>query len=108
MITIKDKKGLITLKGQHCVWFNPEKGVWKIHIKMISGDIRVNHCCYTPDGGTWLESPDGKRKAHYDLTEGNDVERVFDIRESFEKTDRIMIINPHFFRKSEFEYDILS
>ena len=68
MITIKDKKGLITLKGQHCVWFNPEKGMWKIHIKMISGDIR----------------------------------------ESFEKTDRIMIINPHFFRKSEFEYDILS
>ena len=36
MITIKDKKGLITLKGQHCVWFNPEKGMWKIHIKMIS------------------------------------------------------------------------
>ena len=107
MITITGNKGLMKIKGQHSVWIEPKQGMFKMQIRVLSGELRVNHCCYTPDGGTWLESPNGKRQAHHDVSEGNDMELIFDISESFGKTDKIMIVNPHFFQICAFEYEIM-
>ena len=107
MITITGNKGLMKIKGQHSVWIEPKQGMFKMQIRVLSGELRVNHCCYTPDGGTWLESPNGKRQAHHDVSEENDMELILDIRESFGKTDKIMIVNPRFFRICVFEYEIM-
>ena len=35
------------------------------------------------------------------------MELIFDISESFGKTDKIMIVNPHFFQICAFEYEIM-
>ena len=35
--------------------------------KKVTGKLRLNHCSYTPDGGTWLSSPSGGRQAHYNM-----------------------------------------
>ena len=49
-----------------------KEGVNHIFIKVISGKLRLNHGCFTPDGGTWLSTPTGGRRAHYDLQEPNE------------------------------------
>lgn len=107
MVRIKEKTGTIILKGQHCCSIEPEEGNLTVRIKMMSGNIRVNHCCYTPDGGTWLSGPDGGRTAHYDLSEGDKIVLSFDIRKSFGRNDRIDIVNSGFFRKCMFEYELM-
>lgn len=28
-------------------------GIYKLYIKVISGTLKINHGCYTPDGQTW-------------------------------------------------------
>ncbi len=93
MITITDNKGLMKIKGQHSVCIEPKQGICRMHIRILSGELRINHCCYSPDGGTWLESPGGKRQAHHDV--------------SFGRKDKLMIVNPHFLKICEFEYEIM-
>lgn len=34
-------------------------------------------------------------------------ELIFDIRESFGRKDKLMIVNPHFLKICEFEYEIM-
>ena len=59
------------------------------------------HGAFTPDGGTWLDSPSG-RKAHYDFQAGDTSYITVDIQSSFGKADRLSIINVSFFQKAEF------
>ena len=107
MITITDNKGLMKIKGQHSVCIEPKQGICRMHIRILSGELRINHCCYSPDGGSWLESPGGKRQAHHDVSSGGVRELIFDIRESFGRKDKLMIVNPHFLKICEFEYEIM-
>ena len=93
---------IVTLKDQRCVYLSVKEGLNIIRIKVFSWSLRLNHCCYTPDGGTWLSSPNAGRKAHYDFKQNDDIEITVDIRESFNKLDRIEIVNPTFFHKSVF------
>ena len=107
MFRITEKMGTIILKGQRCCTLEPEEGNLTVRIRMMAGNIRVNHCCYTPDGGTWLSGPDGGRNAHYDISEGEETFLNFDIRKSFGKSDRIDIVNSSLFRKCSFEYELI-
>lgn len=92
------------LKGQHSHILNLSEGIHTILFKVVEGKIRINHCCYTPDGGTWLDVPNGNRKAHYDMTDGDTKEITFDIKYSFGKLDRIEIVNCKFIKHAVFEY----
>ena len=57
------------LKGQHSHLLNLSEGVDTIRFKLKEGKIRINHCCYTTDGGTWLDVPNGNRQTRYFLYE---------------------------------------
>ena len=94
MITITGNKGLMKIKGQHSVWIEPKQGMFKMQIRVLSGELRVNHCCYTPDGGTWLESPNGKRQTHYDVSEGNDMVMCYD-NEQF--SPKVIDVSPNIY-----------
>lgn len=48
----QSKYGEITLKGQHSCILEMKEGINHIFIKVISGKLRLNHGCFTPDGGT--------------------------------------------------------
>lgn len=44
----------IILKGQQSHTINLPEGIHTIKFSVEKGKLRINHCCYTPDGGTWL------------------------------------------------------
>lgn len=99
---------VICLKGQHTFKITPDLGVHNLYFKVIEGKIRVNHCCYNPDGGTWLSAPSGGRQAHYDISVGNDGTILsFSIETSYGKKDKIVIVNPGLFKKATFEFQML-
>lgn len=99
-----DSTGNHILKGQHSHILHLSEGIHTILFKVAEGKIRINHCCYTPDGGTWLDVPNGNRKARYDMTDGDTKEITFDIRHSFGKLDRIEIVNCKFIKHAVFSY----
>nr|WP_294697259.1 hypothetical protein [uncultured Blautia sp.] len=107
MKVLANDNGNFILKGQHSCWITPDVGVYDLYIKVIEGKIRVNHGCYTPDGGTWLDSPDRNRIAHYNLYEKREYKLCLDIRTRFEKKDIIDIVNIQFFKEAVFEYAIV-
>ena len=92
---------LITLKGQHSLQIPVEMGMNKLCIEVLEGKIRINHGAYTPDGGTWLSAPSG-RKAHYDFSSGDKETIIIDIRESFGKQDILSVANVSLFHKTVF------
>lgn len=102
----KERNGTVVLKGQHsCILEMPE-GINEIVIKVMAGKLRLNHGCFTPDGGTWLSAPTGGRKAHYDLSEPQEYHITVDIQKSFGRLDRIDIVNLSFFQQAVFDYEI--
>jgi hypothetical protein len=96
----------IILKGQRSYEINSKLGMNKIMVKMIRGKVRINHGMFTPDDGTWLDLPDDNRKAHYDCIAENEYEFNFDVCSSFGRPDKIIIVNLHFFKSSEFVLEI--
>lgn len=90
-----------TLKGQMQLNIHVTIGVNTFRIKVLCGKIRINHGTYTPDGGTWLSSPNG-RTAHYDFIEGEDGVVTIDIQKSFGKCDILSVVNPFFFKTASF------
>ena len=90
---------LITLKGQHSLRIPVEIGINTLCVEVLEGKIRINHGAYTPDGGTWLSAPAG-RKAHYDFSSGDKHRLDFDIRESFGKQDMLSVVNVSLFHKA--------
>ena len=106
MKKIDQNSGKIQLSGQHSCCFELSTGVYQFHIRINTGKIRLNHGCFTPDGGTWLDAPNGGRIAHYDLSEGRDYDIEIDIRTSFGRTDRICLVNLSFIKKAIFQYSI--
>ena len=90
---------LITLKGQHSLQIPVEMGMNKLCIEVLEGKIRINHGAYTPDGGTWLSAPSG-RKAHYDFSSGDKHRLDIDIRESFGKQDILSVVNVSLLHKT--------
>ena len=90
---------LITLKGQHCLRIPVEMGINMLCVEVLEGKIRINHGAYTPDGGTWLSAPAG-RKAHYDFSSSDKHRLDIDIRESFGKQDMLSVVNVNLFRKA--------
>lgn len=102
MKKLTDSNGLITLKGQRSCMLPAKEGINNIHIKVIKGKLRMNHCSYNPDGGTWLSPPNGGRQAHYNLNQGDDLCITVDVRKSYKKLDRIQIVNPSFCQKATF------
>lgn len=107
MKILENDSGYFILKGQHSCRIISDVGVYDLYIKVIDGKIRVNHGCYTPDGGTWLDSPGGNRIAHYNLYEKGKYKLRLDIRTRFGKKDIIDIVNIQFFKKAVFEYAIV-
>ena len=81
-------------------------GIHSVFFKIIKGKIRINHCSYDPDGGTWLSQPGRGRRAHYDLLENSETVLSFSIENSFGKKDRIIIVNPSLFREAVFEFQV--
>ena len=67
--------------------------------QVIEGIIRINHGAYTPDGGTWLSAPTG-RKAHYDFSSGDNDRIDIDIQESFGRQDMLSVVNVSLFHKA--------
>ena len=106
MKQLEQSKGMITLKGQRSCYFPVKEGINIIYIYFHSGKLRLNHCSYTPDGGTWLSSPSGGRQAHYNMEQGQKYQIAVDIKRSFEKLDKINVVNIQFFTQLTFEYEI--
>lgn len=106
MKQLKQNKGVITLKGQRSCYLPVAEGKNQVSICVHSGKLRLNHCSYTPDGGTWLSSPSGGRQAHYTMEQGQEYQIVVDIQKSFGKLDKINVVNVRFFSKLTFEYEI--
>lgn len=103
-----NKHQTIHLKGQQTFELKTESGLCNFHFKVIEGRIRINHCSYNPDGGTWLSAPSGGRQAHYNLSASNDKTILsFSIENSYGKRDRIVIVNPSLFKKATFEFQSL-
>ncbi|MFR9184221.1 MAG: hypothetical protein ACLVMF_11150 [Christensenellales bacterium] len=102
----KQSKGVVTLKGQRSCYLPVQKGLNTISIRVISGKLRLNHCSYTSDGGTWLSFPSGGRTAHYNMGQGQQYHIVVDIQDSFGKLDKIDVVNIRLFTQLTFEYEI--
>ena len=90
---------LIVLKGQHCLRIPVEMGINTLCVEVIEGKIRINHGAYTPDGGTWLSAPTG-RKAHYYFSSGDNDRIDIDIQESFGRQDMLSVVNVSLFHKA--------
>lgn len=100
-----NKHQTVHLKGQHTFELEVELGLCNFSFKVIEGKIRINHCSYNPDGGTWLSAPNKGRQAHYNLSEtNNETILSFSIENSYGKRDRIMIVNPSLFKRATFEF----
>lgn len=106
MLICEKKQGVVILKGQQYCLLPLSYGKHTIHIKVTEGELRLNHGCYTSDGGTWLDKPKSDRKSYYDLKNGNEYCLEIDIRISYGKQDRITIVNHQFLKKAEFIYEI--
>lgn len=103
-----NERQVIHLNGQRTFKITPDLGVHNFCCKVITGKIRVNHCCYDPDGGTWLSSPNGGRQAHYDISASNgETILSFSIENSYGKKDKIVIVNPSFFKDASFIFQPL-
>lgn len=103
----RERSGTIVLKGQHSCTLKTEEGINEIFIKVKVGKLRLNHGCFTPDGGTWLSVPTGGRNAHYNnLEESQEYRITIDVQKSFGRLDRIDIVNLRFFQQAVFEYEI--
>lgn len=102
------KHQTVHLKGQQTFELKAELGLCNFCFKVIEGKIRINHCSYNPDGGTWLSAPNRGRQAHYNLLASNDeIILSFSIETSYGKRDRIVIVNPSPFKKAAFEFRLL-
>lgn len=102
----RERSGTIFLKGQRSCILETSEGISEIFIKVKMGKLRLNHGCFTLDGGTWLSAPTGGRKAHYDLSEPQEYHITVDIQKSFGRLDRIDIVNLRFFQQAVFDYKI--
>lgn len=73
-------------------------------IKMLVGELRLNHSSFNPDGGAYTAPPGGRLRQYYDLYEGNTYHLSFHVGEHFGRKDRIEVINPHMLNGAAFEY----
>lgn len=89
----RENCGTVFLKGQHSCIIETVEGINEIFITVSAGKLRLNHGCFTPDGGTWLSAPAGERKAHYNLEAPQKYHIIVDIQKSFGRLDRINIVN---------------
>lgn len=108
MIIYREQFGRVTLKGQHSCILKTKEGLNIFSIRVISGKLRFNHGCFTPDGGAWLSAPTGGGTAHFDLEEPNEYTITVDIQRSFGRLDQINIVNLKFLKRAIFDYKILS
>ncbi len=108
---LTEKSGRVTLVGQlrfgatFCL-LPVVEGMNVIEITVHSGKIRMNHCAYNPDGGTWLSDPTGDPTPHINMEE-SDVKH-FEIRigRSYKKLDILQVVNRSFINPAVFEYSI--
>ncbi len=99
---------MIYLKPQRSKMIILNEGFHTIKVCMTKGKVRINHMSYTPDGGTWLSNPNGARKPHYDIHEGDEQIIEFDIRKSFKKVDKIDLVNPSLIQCTQLMLEILN
>lgn len=85
-----------------------QEGINYLSIKVISGKLRLNHGRFTPDGDTWLSTPTGVQRTHYDLQEPDEYILTLDIQKSFDRLDKIDIVNVKFFHSAIFQYEIVT
>lgn len=102
----KQCSGQISLKGQHSCTLDISEGIHEIYIKVNAGKLRLNHGCFTPDGGTWLDEPANGRQAHYDLTAPQEYHITVDVQASFGRRDKISIVNLQLFQEAVFSCEI--
>ena len=100
---------IITLSGQlnvgHSTCLLPvQAGVCIYKITVISGNLRLNHLSFNPDGGNWLLPPQNHQPPHYDLNEGEEREIRLEITINYGNMDHIEIVNTHMTKPLKFHY----
>lgn len=101
----KERNGTVVLKGQHsCILEMPE-GINEIVIKVMAGKLRLNHGCFTPDGGTWLSARREGEK-HTMIYQSRRISYHSRYSKVFGRLDRIDIVNLSFFQQAVFDYEI--
>ena len=95
----RERSGTIFIKGQHSCILEVGERINVIFIKVIVWKLRLNHECFTTDGATWLSAPMGGRKAHYNPEKPQEYHICVDIQKSFDRLDRIRIVNLNFFNR---------
>jgi len=85
----------IASPGRHCFEFVVNKG-----------KLRLSHHSLNPDGFTWSLPPTNGDKEYYDI-ETDGVHRFFiTIGESYDKNDRIELVNSNLWENVEVKYRI--
>lgn len=100
--------GSYTLKGQaksgQSVALLPGTGKCRYKIKVIKGNLRLNHNAYNPDGGTWSLPPGDGKKQHYALSNKGVYEFAIDVGYNYGEADRVELVNPRLWEDAEFVY----
>lgn len=100
---------IVTLSGQlnvgHSTCLLPvQVGACVYKIVVISGNLRMNHLSYNPDGGSWLLPPQNNQPSHYDLCEGEEREIRLEVTINYGNMDHIEIVNSHMTKPLKFHY----
>ncbi len=95
-------------RGVSCAMLSNPKGVHTYIINVKKGQLRLNHSSYNPDGATWSLPPANRAQQHFDLVKAGTYNITIHIGESYEKTDRIELVNPKIWDSVEFSYKLES
>lgn len=70
------------------------------------GQLRLNHRSFNPDGGTWSLPPGHGEKECFDIYYEGIYTYVINVGESYGKPDRLILVNPSFWKDVEFSYRV--
>mgnify|MGYP001063307376 CR=1 FL=1 len=110
VIHCTEKSGHFVLTGQlkngiSTAFLPNPRGEHK-YIINSKGALRLNHHSFNPDGGTWSLPPGHGEREHFDIRYEGLYTYIINIRESYDKLDRLELVNPSLWEDVEFSYRI--
>lgn len=110
VIRCTEKSGSFVLAGQFkngiSSAFLPNPRGQHKYIINSKGPLRLNHHSFNPDGGTWSLPPGHGEQEYFNIRCEGIYTYIINIGESYDKLDRLELVNPSLWEEVEFSYRV--
>lgn len=93
-----------TRNGKNCMMLETNIGIYNYNIYLKEGKLKIYHLSFNPDSASWFWNPKHHQPSFYQLDSPGIYEFKVTIDKSFDKLDKLKIVNSSSEGKTIFSY----